>query len=121
LESLKILAEYGDALTRKCVAMALKENPVAMRVCMERLLPVRRDQPVRFKFPQVRTAAEADQALNALLQGSARGQLTPTETKQMAEILEGKRRMIETLELEQRIQALESTLTADSDGDGQSK
>jgi hypothetical protein len=113
----KILAEYADPLIRKCIAMALKENPVAMRACMERLLPLRREQPVQFKLPKVRTSAEADEALNMLLRSVARGQLTPTETKQIAEILDGKRRMIETVELEQRIQMLESNL-AESDGKG---
>jgi hypothetical protein len=104
----QLLSEYGEPLVRKCIAMALKENPVAMRVCMERLVPLRRDLPVQVRLPTVRTAAELDSALNAVLDAVARGKLSPTESRQLVEILENKRRMIETREIEERIQKLES-------------
>jgi hypothetical protein len=88
--------------------MALKENPQAMRLCLERLLPVRSAPPVRFRLPDLDTATGLDQAATQLLQAAARGQLTPAETKEVAAVLEGKRRIVETRELETRIQALES-------------
>jgi len=113
-----LLAEYGEPLVRKCVAMALRENSGAMRACMDRLMPVRREPPVQFKLPDVRTAPGLDDALHALLQAAAHGRLTPTETKLIAEVLEGKRRAIETVELEARIQALESPEAPPSGADG---
>ena len=45
----------------------------------ERLIPPRNEHPVIFKLPAVTTAAEVAAALNAVLQGVARGQLTPAD------------------------------------------
>ena len=73
----RILAEYGEPLMRKCIAMALRENPQAMRLCMERLLPVRGALPVSLALPGLETAAGVDEAVTRLLQAAARGQLTP--------------------------------------------
>jgi hypothetical protein len=61
-----------------------------------------------FKLPLVTTAAEAAAAVDAILQGVARGQLTPVEGQTIAAILEGRRKTMQTEEHEARIRALES-------------
>jgi hypothetical protein len=104
----RLLEEYGEPLLRKCIAMALRENPQAMRLCMERLLPIRGAAPVSFTVPAVATAAEVDEAVTRLLEAVGRGQLTPAEAKEIALILEGKRRALETRELTARIEELET-------------
>ena len=38
-----LLLEHADALIRKCVVMALQGDRVALRLCVERLCPTRRD------------------------------------------------------------------------------
>jgi hypothetical protein len=104
----QMLDERGESITRKCSLMAMKGDPTAMRLCMERLIPPRKDQPVKFKLPLVRTAAEVAEAVSVVLQAVSRGQLTPAEGQMIAAILEGRRRVIETEEHEARIRALES-------------
>ncbi|HTC77072.1 MAG TPA: hypothetical protein VK657_00580 [Terriglobales bacterium] len=98
---------------RKCIAMALRENPQAMRLCMERLLPARSTPPVSFTLPSMETVAGLDEAVTRLLQAAARGQLTPAEAKELAAIVESKRRILETRELEERIRKLESHVPPD--------
>jgi hypothetical protein len=75
---------------------------------MERLLPIRGAAPVSFTVPAVATAAEVDEAVTRLLEAVGRGQLTPAEAKEIALILEGKRRALETRELTARIEELET-------------
>jgi hypothetical protein len=104
----RILAECAEPLTRKCIAMALRENPQAMRLCIERLLPVRAASPVSFTLPSMETVAGLDEAVTRLLQAAVRGLLTPAEAKELAAIVESKRRILETRELEERIRKLES-------------
>ena len=104
----KMLDDRGESITRKCSLMAMKGDATAMRLCMERLIPPRKDQPVKFKLPLVRTAAEVAEAVSVVLQAVSRGQLTPAEGQMIAAILEGRRRVIETEEHEARIRALES-------------
>jgi hypothetical protein len=110
----QMLDDRGESITRKCALMAMKGDATAMRLCMERLIPPRKDQPVKFKLPLVRTAAEVAEAVSVVLQAVSRGQLTPAEGQMIAAILEGRRRVIETEEHEARIRALESG--AGSDG-----
>jgi hypothetical protein len=41
-----LLDGEAEALTRKAVEMALRGDTVALRLCLERLMPPRRDRPV---------------------------------------------------------------------------
>jgi hypothetical protein len=104
----EMLDGHGESITRKCALLALKGDPTALRLCMERLIPPRKEHPVIFKLSAATTATEVAAAVDAVLQGVARGKLTPAEGQMIANILEGRRRVIETEELEGRLQALES-------------
>lgn len=102
------LDSYGEGLTKKCLYLALQGNPTAMKLCMERLMPARRHRTLYFKLPPVKTLADVAAASESVLNGVARGQLTPAEGETFTEMLDGRCRVIETEELEQRIRALES-------------
>jgi hypothetical protein len=107
----KLLDGHGEAITKKCALMALQGDPTALRLCMDRLLSPRKEQPVRFKVGPVTTAAEVAAAVSAVVQAVGGGQLTPAEGQMIAAILEGRRRVIETEEHERRLQELESGLS----------
>jgi hypothetical protein len=92
----QMFEEHGEALTTKCVMEALKGNMVAMRLCMERAAPPRRERLVRFKMPPFKTLAEVSVAMGAVISGVAGGKLTPSEGQAFAEMLEGQRRILET-------------------------
>src|ERR1700693_1140859 len=99
----EMLNGHGESITRKCALLALQGDPTALRLCMERLIPPRRDSPVKFKLPPVTTAAEVARALTTVLSAVAEGQLTPTEGQMIATILEARRKVIETEEHEGRL------------------
>src|SRR6266850_1308069 len=69
----KLLDGHGEAITKKCALMALQGDPTALRLCMERLLSPRKEQPVRFKVGPVTTA------VSAVVQAVGGGELTPAE------------------------------------------
>jgi len=50
-----LLDGEAEALTRKAVEMALGGDTVALRLCLERLMPPRRDRPVAVPLPQITT------------------------------------------------------------------
>ncbi len=102
-----LLDGEGEALTRKAVDMALAGDTVALRLCLERIAPPRKDSPVRFDLPPMESAASASAAMGAILAGVASGDLTPGEGSAIAGLVEGYRKAIETTELEVRIAALE--------------
>ena len=104
---LELLEGQAEALSHKAVEMALAGDTVALRLCLERLAPPRKDAPVEFKLPSMVTAHDAAQAAAAVLKAVSEGDLTPTEGAQVMGLVDSYRRTLETSELETRIAALE--------------
>ena len=97
----------AQALTEKCVTMALAGDTVAMRLAMERVAPVRRGRPVRFDLPPLNTPSDIVEALGGILQAVAAGEITPDEGITINSMLDAKRRAHETQDLETRLAAIE--------------
>src|SRR5882757_8988165 len=87
----KLLDGHGESITKKCALMALQGDAGAMRLCMERLIPPRKDHAVKFHLPSVTTADEVAIAGSLILAEGSRGQLTPAEGEMIANILEARR------------------------------
>lgn len=104
---LALLDGEAVALTRQAVTMALDGDGVALRLCLERIAPPRRDAPVQFDLPRMETARDAAKAAGAVLEAVAEGDLTPTEGAHIMALVETYRRTLETSELEARVAALE--------------
>jgi hypothetical protein len=97
----------AEALTRKAVELALAGDTVALRLCLERVAPPRKDGPVLFELPPMTSAKDAAAAAGAVLQAVSSGDLTPTEAAQVMGLLDCYRRTLELTELEARVAALE--------------
>ena len=95
------------ALTRKAVELAQGGNVVALRLCLERLLPPRKERPLNFPLPPVETVQDLPKALGAILTAVAQGDITPGEGQTLAAMLEAYRKGLEATDLEARITALE--------------
>ena len=91
--------------------MALGGDATALRLCLERIAPPRRDAPVTFDLPPMETARDAAKAAGAVLGAVADGDLTPTEGAHIMALVETYRRTLETTELEARLVVLESLRT----------
>jgi hypothetical protein len=105
--ALALLEGEAEALTRQAVTMALGGDGMALRLCLERIAPPRRDAPVTFDLPRMETACDAAKAAGAVLEAVAIGDLTPTEGAHIMALVETYRRTLETTELEARVAALE--------------
>lgn len=102
-----LLDGEADALTRKAIDMALAGDTVAMRLCLERLVPARKDRPIEFDLPPITGAKDHPAAISAVLNAVAGGDLTPSEAQAFAAVLEQHRRSIETADIVARLDALE--------------
>lgn len=105
--ALALLDGEAEALTRKAVELALDGDGAALRLCLDRIAPPRRDAPVAFDLPAMQSAADAARAAGAVLDAVAGGDLTPQEGAQIMALVETYRRTLETSELEARLSALE--------------
>jgi hypothetical protein len=108
---LALLNGQAEALTRKAVDMALYGDVTALRLCLERIAPPRKDAPVTFALPAMTCARDAAHAAAAVLGAVSEGDLTPTEGAHIMALVETWRRTFETTELEARLTALEGAAT----------
>ena len=80
---------------------------VALRLCLERICPPRKDRPVSFPLAKLNSLDDAVGAMGALLTAVASGEVTPQEAQAVAAVVETYRRTVETQDIEQRLAALE--------------
>ena len=106
-----LLDGEAENLTRKAVAMALGGDTVAMRLCLDRLAPVRKDRPVTFALPKIETTADLPKASGALLEAVASGDLTPSEAAELGRLVEAHVKAIELTDVQARLEALEQAQT----------
>lgn len=107
-----LLGGEAQALSRKAVELALEGDTTALRLCLERIAPPRKDSPVRFELPKMDSATDAAGAAAAILQTVAAGELTPTEGAHVMGLVDGFRRVLETTEIETRLAELEAAADA---------
>jgi Family of unknown function (DUF5681) len=103
-----LLDGEAEALTRRCVELALGGDMTAMRLCMDRLLPPRRERPVSFRLPPIQTADDAVTAAAALVNAVASGMLTPGEAADLAKLVQAYTDALEASEVERRLAELEA-------------
>jgi Family of unknown function (DUF5681) len=80
---------------------------IALRLCLDRILPPRRDRPMRLTIPELNSGADAVKALAAITTAVARGELTPSEAAELSGLIEVYVKTIATSEIEQRLKVLE--------------
>ncbi len=104
----EMLEGQQEALTQTAIDKALEGDVTALRLCIDRIAPVRKDAPVSFELPEIETAEDAANAARAILKAVAEGEITPLEAATVMSVVEQFRRTLETTEIEQRIAALEA-------------
>ncbi len=106
--ALAAMEEGADAIARKVVDMAIAGDMSAARLVLEPLVPPAKERPIFLALPSTETTDGIAEAQQAILHAVAAGDLLPGEGATMAGIVEARRKAVETLELEQRITALEA-------------
>ena len=102
-----LLQGQAEALTQTAVTQALEGDSVALRLCMERIAPALKDQPVSFSLPKMNNSLEASEAAESVLTAVSEGELTPIEATRVMGLIDSYRRTVELTEIEERLQALE--------------
>jgi hypothetical protein len=96
-----------ESLSRKTIEMALAGDTVALKLCLERVLPVRRRNATPIDVAPLDTIQDVLRAAGLIATETAAGELDLDAATVLANLVEGKRRAIETIELEKRIAEIE--------------
>ena len=102
----------ADAIISKTIALAEGGDTTCIRLCLDRIAPVRRDRPVCFKLPNMAKAKDAVKASAAIVAAVAAGDLTPSEAPELGKVVDGYARTLQAAEFEQRISNLEKAVEA---------
>lgn len=102
-----LLDGQHEALTQKAIDLALAGDMQALRLCMDRLSPPRKDRPVAFDMPAIETLEDLPKATQALMHAVAAGELTPSEAAELGKLVDAHAKAIEVTDLHRRLEALE--------------
>ena len=103
-----LLEGEAEALTRKVVELALAGDGLALKMCLDRLLPSLRERPVTVELPPLRSPSDAVAASAALLASVASGEIAPGEARELGRLVELHLRAVDAHEFETRLAALEA-------------
>ena len=103
-----LLEGEAEALTRRAIELALEGDTTALKLCLERIVPQRRSRALSFDLPPIERVGDLAGAIGSVLQEASCGRLLLDEAAALVGMMETKRRVLETIDLEQRLQALEA-------------
>ena len=108
LESL--LDGQAKALTQKAIDLALSGDLIALRICLDRILPPRKNRLIEFVMPAIASIADAPKAIAAITTAVARGEITANEAADVSRLIEIFVRATEACDLEKRLKTVEEAM-----------
>ena len=109
LAALNLLDGEAERLSRRAIELALAGDVAALKLCLDKVAPPRRDRPVEIEMERIETAADACSAISDLIEAVAAGELAPSEADAVATLIERRAKLAELSDIEQRLSALEKT------------
>ena len=108
----QLLEGEAERLVREAIDRAMDGDVLALRLCLERILPVLRGRRIQLDLPVEEVAPEQAArgiagAVSATARAMADGDITPEEAMTAAGIFELQRRAVETADIERRLALLE--------------
>jgi hypothetical protein len=102
-----LLEQEAEPLTLKLIERAKEGEMPAMRLCMERLMPVRKDRSVDISLPPSETMQQIFVAIGQVFAAITQGDITPAEGESLTNVLLAQKEAIVKADLERRIEELE--------------
>ncbi len=102
-----LLAGEAERLTRKAIELALAGDITALRLCLERLIPPRKDRPIHLLLPPLENVQQICEAMAKVSAAIGEGGITPSEGEVISTILEKHKDVMVTADLERRMDEYE--------------
>jgi len=104
----ELLKPHAKDLIDKAVSLALDGNTIALRLCLDRLIPPlkQRDEPITLKLTGTTLTENGLSVINAL----SKGEITPSEANSFLQAIVAQTRITEMDEIEARLTKLEKRI-----------
>ncbi len=106
-----LLDGEAEKITRKIIDLALSGDGMALRLCFDRLLPIRKEVPICVTLPPLNHSGDLVAFVSSILASVAEGAITISDGEALCKIAEHQRSNIETFELQRKIENLELALS----------
>jgi hypothetical protein len=103
-----LLDGEAENLTRKAIELAQEGDTTAMKLCLERIIPAKKDSPVTFRLPAIKSADDVIRVQAGILRAISQGAMTPIEASRISSVIGELREAFVAQELESRISMLEA-------------
>jgi hypothetical protein len=77
----KLLEGEAEEIGRKAIELAKSGDTVALRLCLERVAPVRKGRPISLALPSMNTPADVTAAMSAIITQMARASFRPRKQR----------------------------------------
>ena len=101
-------AEVIELDLEKAIELALEGDMAALKLCLDRIVPVRKTRPVKFHLPTIETPDDVLKAMQSIIQSVADGDTTPDDAQSVMALLDQTRRTQEHVDFDKRLTALEN-------------
>src|SRR5262249_17328986 len=111
-----LLDSESEALMEKMITLAKMGDDIAMRLCVERIMPPRRERPVPLRLPRIESEADARRAVTEVMEAMSEGEITPREADQLLRAVAGAGCTMQSGEVVARLNWMEQQIAANADG-----
>jgi hypothetical protein len=106
----EIIGADWSTIIQKLVEKAKNGDASAIRLCLDRLMPVRKERAIEFDLPPITSAADAAAASASVLEACANGTITPDEGSKMMALIASHIKTLEFAEFESKLAELEEAV-----------
>jgi|APCry1669188970_1035186.scaffolds.fasta_scaffold67523_2 Family of unknown function (DUF5681) len=108
LAALLLLDDECERLTRVAINLALGGDLLALRMCLDRLIPIRKDHPIGVALPKIATLQDLPGFTASLLGAVSDGLIGCSEAEKLSKIASIHKEVMVAVGFEQRLIDLET-------------
>ena len=106
-----LLEGEAEQLTRKAMELAMAGDITALRLCLERLIPPRKDRPIHLLLPPIENVQQISLAMTRVSAAIGEGEITPMEGEVLSNVLAAHKAVLLAGDLERRMDDLEQRMS----------
>ncbi|MGE4572944.1 DUF5681 domain-containing protein [Parachlamydia sp.] len=103
----QVLQSDLDNICHKLIEEALTGNIQAIRLVLDRVLPIKRDRDIKIRLPKLQTTDDAVKAMSLIIESVSCGNITPSEGEAMSKVVDAFMKAIQVYDVEKRVVKLE--------------
>ena len=83
----KRIEDEAEPLIKTLIEKAKEGHSAELRLCVERILPPRRERPLQFSLPELNTPADALKAIGKIAEAVSHGELSESQAKVLIDLV----------------------------------